>query len=82
MKRRDFLKIAVITGFMPSAVFATRGYQVPVLMYHDINEDKKDHYSVSPKIFDHQMKWLKYKGYNAIPVTEPCSCINYVEKEK
>ena len=70
MKRRDFLKLAAIAGFTPSTLFAARTYQVPVLMYHDINEDKKDEYSVSPIVFEHQMKWLKFKGFNAIPITE------------
>lgn len=70
MNRRDFLKIAAIASMAPGSVFAARQFQVPVLMYHDINEDAKDEYSVSPRIFEHQMKWLKVKGFNAIPVTE------------
>jgi len=49
-------------------VFAERVY-VPVLMYHDINNNSNDQYSVSPAKFEAQMRWLKKAGFNVIPLT-------------
>lgn len=42
-------------------------WSVPILMYHHIADRKvHDPYSVSPKVFDQQMAWLKKNDYNVI----------------
>lgn len=72
MNRRDFLKLAAMFGIAPSFVACTNKQHIPipVLMYHDINTDPDDEYSVSPKLFREQMQWLVDNGYNAIPLHE------------
>jgi len=61
--------IFVIAILLFSAnVFAGKVY-VPVLMYHDINNNVNDQYSISPAKFEEQMRWLKEAGYNVIPLT-------------
>ena len=49
-------------------VYAYAG--TPVLMYHDINNDPNDLYSVTPSQFAKQMKWLHDNGYRAIPLKD------------
>lgn len=68
MNRRNFLKLLTIAGIMPEIVFARSKKQIPVLMFHDINEDPKDHYSVTPDKFASLMHLCKEYGYNPIPI--------------
>ena len=48
---------------------------VTVLMYHDINNDPADEYSVTPAQFKADMDYIKSTGLKVIPITE----INEVE---
>ena len=70
MNRREFLKILAVSGTFPVSVLAAQKYQVPVLMYHDINNDANDEYSVSPTLFRNHIQWLVNNGYQAIPIKD------------
>lgn len=62
--RRTFLKmVGALCAPIPSWA---RQPSVPVLMYHDINYDSDDQYSVTPEQFKEHMVWLKRNGYRAI----------------
>ena len=43
---------------------------VPVLMYHHINPHKGDTVTVTPEVFEEQMKHLKKRGYRTLAVSE------------
>lgn len=43
---------------------------VPVLMYHDISDDYRDAYTISPSLFSAQMEWLYNNGFRAIAVRD------------
>jgi len=68
MKLKNLLLIAFIV--FPTYALAEYNYKVPVLMYHDINNNPNDQYAVTPLKFGLQMLWLKDRGYKAIPLTE------------
>ncbi len=48
---------------------------VPILMYHHIDEDVKSNMVVSPQMFENQIKALLDAGYHAV---SPTDLINYV----
>lgn len=66
--RRTFLQMAGVFACAPVTTLAQTNNGVHVLMYHDINYDNTDPYSVAPKRFRYQMQWLKDNGYKAIPL--------------
>jgi peptidoglycan/xylan/chitin deacetylase (PgdA/CDA1 family) len=41
-----------------------------ILAYHNINDNADDFWSVSPAIFDEDMKWLKDNGYECMSLFE------------
>ncbi len=57
---------------------------VPVLMYHHINPHKGDMVTVTPEVFEDQMKYLHESGYKTLKLDELVSYIegNLVIKEK
>jgi len=72
-----FLLLAIICIFI--AVVLPSKYILPVLMYHNIDE-QKDILSVSPKDFDRQMKFLKDNKYNVIKFGEAADLL--INKKK
>jgi peptidoglycan/xylan/chitin deacetylase (PgdA/CDA1 family) len=42
----------------------------PVLLYHDISDDYRDAYTVSPSLFSAQMEWLFNNGFRAIALRD------------
>ncbi|EUJ46958.1 polysaccharide deacetylase family protein [Listeria riparia] len=44
--------------------------QIPVLMYHSINENVKNNLITPPQEFDAQMKWLAENGYHPLFLSE------------
>ncbi|MBC2165273.1 polysaccharide deacetylase family protein [Listeria booriae] len=44
--------------------------QIPVLMYHSINENVKNNLITPPQEFDAQMKWLADNGYHPLFLSE------------
>lgn len=78
-RRRLFLIIiAVITGLSAASVIVLLPsvYVVPVLMYHNIDQDWKiSKLSVSPQSFERQMGFLARNGYNAVSLDKLVSMI-------
>ena len=79
MSKRRFLilgRILVVTGVILAAVilsaglFLSRQYVVPVLMYHSITPEAHPDsmLAVSVKTFDRQMRFLKARHYNVVPL--------------
>ncbi|MEW6721141.1 MAG: polysaccharide deacetylase family protein [Thermodesulfobacteriota bacterium] len=72
--RRDFLRWGgALAGTLsaPGPAFGKGGrLRVPVLLYHDISDDFRDDYTVSPARFAAQMEWLYGNGYRAVPLRE------------
>lgn len=73
LTRRNFLKLSVATItlslLLPKNSFAD-SIKVPVLQYHDISDQFRDEYTISPSIFAAQMEWLYSHGYKALSVKE------------
>jgi len=61
--------VFLITWFMSEA-FIKRHYVVPIIMYHYVhpNPDAGDRLTVSPEVFDRQMRFLKSRHYNVVPL--------------
>ena len=78
LTRRDFLKLSggmiTLTFLFPKNLYAIAveipHLQIPVLMYHDISNDFKDEYTISPPMFAAQMEWLYSNGYRALSFRE------------
>lgn len=73
MTRRDFLRtmaaVTVIT-IVPFRSEAAAGRAVPVLLYHEIDDLKRDEYTMHAPAFAAQMEWLYSHGYKAISLQE------------
>lgn len=76
MNRREFLALlAGVTAFPVNAAVSinvsktftwSKHNGVPVLGYHDINNDPDDHYSITPDQFQEQIEWLSDSGYDGL----------------
>ncbi len=73
LSRRDFLKVSagalILPAFAPKALFA-EGQTIPVLLYHDISDQFKDEYTISPWRFAAQMERLYSDGYKSISLRD------------
>ncbi len=61
-----------------TSIKAYAGYAT-VLIYHRFDENKYPTTSISTKVFEKQMRYLKENGYNVIPLKQ---LINYLENKK
>lgn len=69
LTRRAFLQVAASVIVLPKSVFSqdsVQRFSIPVLLYHDISNEIKDNYTVTPGHFAAQMEWLFQNGYRAI----------------
>lgn len=70
------IKILLIVIFVLGFLFPTNSYGdselIPILMYHNIigTDEEGDGLNVSSQIFEEQIKYLKYHGYNTIDFGE------------
>jgi peptidoglycan/xylan/chitin deacetylase (PgdA/CDA1 family) len=64
--------------FCGTVAVATEDVSVPVLCYHRFGPTVADGMTVTTKVFDSQMKWLKDNGYTVIPLR---TLVNYLRGE-
>jgi hypothetical protein len=70
------LHLALLTlGLGPAAAPAAEEVLVPVLCYHRFGPTVADGMTVTTKVFEAQMKWLKDNGYTVIPLR---TLVNYL----
>jgi peptidoglycan/xylan/chitin deacetylase (PgdA/CDA1 family) len=73
LSRRDFLKVSagalILPAFAPKTLFA-ESQTVPVLLYHDISDQFKDEYTISPSKLAAQMERLYSDDYRAISLKD------------
>ncbi|MFC1804931.1 polysaccharide deacetylase family protein [Candidatus Omnitrophota bacterium] len=74
-RRKLVLKIiltAVLVSVLSAALLIRRQLVVPVLMYHSVSPDARpeNRLAVSADVFAQQMRFLKEKNYNVIPLRE------------
>lgn len=62
-------------GLGPAAAPAAEEVMVPVLCYHRFGPTVADGMTVTTKVFEAQMKWLKDNGYTVIPLR---TLVNYL----
>ena len=73
---RIFLIIALLAQFFYcTTTWAAEEAAVPVLCYHRFGPTKADGMTVTTKVFEAQMKWLKDNGYTVIPMR---TLVNYL----
>lgn len=84
---RKGAKLAAISAvsvllIVVSINFSRKQYVVPILMYHSISPEarKENRLSVSVKVFESQMHFLKERNYNVLPLEELAGLIK--EKKK
>ncbi|MEK6779017.1 MAG: polysaccharide deacetylase family protein [Candidatus Deferrimicrobiota bacterium] len=72
VSRREFLKLggaaALAVAFRGVAHGGRTG--VPVLMYHDISQDYRDDYTISPALFSAHMEWLHGNGFRSVSLKD------------
>lgn len=78
------LFIAVMSVTLAAAafiIFLNSIYRLPILMYHSIDytQDKKNKMVVSPEVFEAQMKFLRDRHYNVIPLEK---AVGYISQKK
>ncbi|MFA5146142.1 MAG: polysaccharide deacetylase family protein [Candidatus Omnitrophota bacterium] len=59
-------------------IFFASIWRLPILMYHSVGytTDTSDRMTISPEIFEKQMKYLRDKRYNVVPIEEAVSLMN------
>ncbi|MFH1772402.1 MAG: polysaccharide deacetylase family protein [Candidatus Omnitrophota bacterium] len=58
-------------------VYAQKNYEVPILMYHSLDQERTDNYAaVEPAVFSNQMKSIDDWGYKVISLEDYCRMIS------
>lgn len=72
ISRREFLRLggALAVSIGTPAFGREASVEVPVLLYHDISDEFRDSYTVSPSLFAAQMEWLYNNGFRAIAMRD------------
>ncbi|MGE5284303.1 MAG: polysaccharide deacetylase family protein [Actinomycetota bacterium] len=72
ISRRDFLRLggALAASICAPALALETRAGIPVLLYHDVSDDFRDTYTISPSLFAAQMEWLHGNGFRAIAVRD------------
>lgn len=53
-----------------AAVLAENSINVPILTYHNFNPTVPGSMSITPELFEKQLKWIKENGYTVIPLKD------------
>ncbi|MEI6631819.1 MAG: polysaccharide deacetylase family protein [bacterium] len=82
MRKRKLLiggTLILSLAFILSYDFVKRNYVFSILMYHSVSPEaqKANRLSVTPKVFERQMRFLKNFGYNVIPLE---AAISFIEE--
>ena len=72
ISRRGFLRLggALAASICAPALARETPVEVPVLLYHDISDDFRDSYTISPSLFAAHMEWLHNNGFRAVAVRD------------
>ena len=72
ISRREFIRLggALAASIGVPALARESSVEVPVLLYHDISDEYRDSYTISPSLFAAQMEWLHNNGFRAVPLRE------------
>ena len=72
---RIFVGLILLALCFGAVSSATEDVSVPVLCYHRFGPTRADSMTVTTKVFEAQMKWLKDNGYTVIPMR---TLVNYL----
>ena len=72
ISRREFIRLggALAASICAPALARETPVGIPVLLYHDISDDFRDSYTISPSLFAAHMEWLHNNGFRAISVRD------------
>ena len=78
---KSILIIFIVLAFAFVLWVGTR-YTLPILMYHYINEQepRMSRLGVSPASFERQMRFLRERNYNVIPLEKAADLLKYKKK--
>lgn len=64
--------ISVMTGAVKETTADTDSVKLPVIMYHSLLKDEKlqNDYTVSPTLFENDLKYLAENGYTTVVVKD------------
>lgn len=72
ISRREFLWLSgALAGSIGGLALAREtSVEIPVLLYHDISDEFRDSYTISPSLFAAHMEWLHNNGFRAIAMRD------------
>jgi peptidoglycan/xylan/chitin deacetylase (PgdA/CDA1 family) len=72
ISRREFIRLggALAASIGVPALARQTPVEVPVLLYHDISDEYRDSYTISPSLFAAHMEWLHNNGFRAVPLRD------------
>lgn len=71
ISRREFICwCGALSASTCAPALALASVGVPVLLYHDISDDFRDSYTISPSLFAAHMEWLHNNGFRAVPLRD------------
>lgn len=72
ISRREFIRLGgmLAASICAPALARDTSVEVPVLLYHDISDEQRDSYTISPSLFAAQMEWLHNNGFRAIALRD------------
>jgi len=62
-----FLFIIIVAQLSP-ALSSAAEFKIPILCYHQVSNQSKGSFTISPEVFEQQMRYLYVKGYTVIPL--------------
>lgn len=79
--RRHFVKIIILILFVicSKSIFALNSRGVPVLCYHNVSKKGRDIFSLSPRKFEKQIKYLYDSGFKTIKLD---TFMKYIKGER
>ncbi|MDD2679413.1 MAG: polysaccharide deacetylase family protein [Candidatus Omnitrophica bacterium] len=82
-KRLVLLGLVIIAVIFSCAAFLRSHYSVPILMYHSVSPEPNPYMkllTVKPETFRRQMRFLKERHYNVVPLVEIADLIKNNKK--
>lgn len=71
-----FVFVYILFLIRPYPIYGYQEQEIPILMYHHLEDNINNTTVISPKSFENQMKLLKMEGYQAISVQQLYDYLN------
>ena len=71
-----FVFVYILFLIKPYSIYGYHEQEIPILMYHHLEENINNNTVISPENFENQMKLLKMEGYHAISAQQLYDYLN------